>query len=447
MVSTEHDIDAALLFRNAEIRAERLVAIIRMVIATGLGLSFVVAVWPGSDETNPVLVRQWLYAGSTMVAYFVLGLGSWLANRRGFYRPWMAWPSASVDCLFVLAGVWLSMSNVGLSGNYVFIFPSVWLAPLVLTFGALRFNPLLQAYITFIIVAGLFLLVRVAAPEVPEPQTRSVALFFASPPNYMRVSMLGLAGLVLVVASVRARGLLLGSITETRARMNLTRYLPAQLAPRLAEGGLAELQRGKRQHMGILFIDMRGFTRWSQHQTPQAISEFMTEFRRRISDVANATGGIIDKFMGDAAMILYGDEPDAQAAASACVECAKRLDREMAEWSQTLEAAGKPAVRVGVGLHWGEVFSGVVGGPDRLEYSVFGDTVNIAARLEQMTKEQGVDIVASRDILERAGLGSEPEGWVALADATVRGRTGTIQILGCSGSLIGPDAPDTFPPA
>jgi len=64
-----------------------------------------------------------------------------------------------------------------------------------------------------------------------------------------------------------------------------------------------------------------------------------------------------------------------------------------------------------------------------------------------MTKEQGVDIVASRDILERAGLGSEPEGWVALADATVRGRTGTIQILGCSGSLIGPDAPDTFPPA
>ena len=211
---------------------------------------------------------------------------------------------------------------------------------------------------------------------------------------------------------------------------NLTRYLPAQLAPRLAQGGLEELRRGKRQQMGVLFIDMRGFTSWSQHRSPQAISEFMTEFRRRILGVANSTGGVIDKFIGDAAMIVFESEADSQAAARSCVTCAEQLDSEMAGWSHERVAAGEPEVRVGVGLHWGEVFSGVVGDQDRLEYSVFGDTVNTAARLEEMTKTLGVDIVASRDILEQAGFGPEPSGWTTLAGASVRGRTGTVEILG-----------------
>lgn len=200
--------------------------------------------------------------------------------------------------------------------------------------------------------------------------------------------------------------------------------------PNRAEGGLDELRRGKRQQMGVLFIDMRGFTKWSQHKTPQAITEFVTEFRRRVSQVAGATDGIIDKFIGDAAMIVFEKGMDARAAARACVSCAERLDREMADWSRTRLAAGGSGVRVGVGLHWGEVFSGVVGDQDRLEYSVFGDTVNTAARLEQMTKTLGVDIVASRNILEQAGLGPEPVGWTALGEVSVRGRTETIAILG-----------------
>lgn len=432
MTNANPETDTADLFRNAEIRAERLVAMLRMMIALGLGLSFIVAVWPlGAEwESTPVLIRQWTYAGVSMVAYFGLGLASWIANRRALYRPWMAWPTATADCLFVLVGVGLSLENIGVPGSHMFVFPSIWLAPLVLTFGALRFNPWLQGYITLVIVLGLFALLQIAPTDAPAPRAQSVALFFAGPPNYMRLAMLGLAGLVLVVASARTRAVLLKSLTEARHSANLTRYLPAQLAPRLAEGGLAELQRGNRQQMGVLFIDMRGFTKWSQHRPPQEIIDFMSEFRRRISDVARDTGGMIDKFMGDAAMIVFEGEDNPRAAALSCVDCAEKLDRGIARWSRARVAAGETAVRAGIGLHWGEVFSGVVGDQDRLEYSVFGDTVNIAARLEEMTKTLGVNIVASRDVLLQAGLGSAPEGWTELVEASVRGRTGTVEILG-----------------
>ncbi len=430
MNQTDCGLNTSRMFRKAEIRAERLVALLRMAIAVGLGFSFFLAVRTQDAEQIPELIWQWIYASAIMVAYFILGLVSWVINQRGYYQPWMAWPSASADCLFVLGGVWLSLSNVSLPGNFAFVFPSIWLAPLVLTFGALRFNPWLQAYLTVILVLGLFGVMQFAPPGVPGPRAQSISLFFASPPNYMRLAMLALAGLVLVVASVRARAVLLQSITETQHSLNLRRYLPSQLASRLAEGGLQELRRGKHQPMGVLFIDIRGFTGWSQHRQPHEISEFMTQYRRRISKVANATGGIIDKFIGDGAMIVFEGEPDAQAAANACVSCAERLDMEMSDWSQLRAAAGEDPVRVGIGLHWGQVFSGVVGDPDRLEYSVFGDTVNTAARLEEMTKECNTSIVASLDILRQAGLGTTPDGWKSLGKTSVRGRSGTVELWG-----------------
>ena len=94
------------------------------------------------------------------------------------------------------------------------------------------------------------------------------------------------------------------------------------------------------------------------------------------------------------------------------------------------QAVGEDAVTVGIGLHWGEVFSGVVGDPQRLEYTVFGDTVNIAARLEQLTKQESQTIIASAAVLQAAGLSPACQGWSLLPAAELRGRSGGIEIFG-----------------
>ena len=419
------------LFREAELRAEGLVGLLRMLSVLTLVLSFaLVSAEAGPETHGDVLLRQWFYAVAMMVGYFTLGALAWWGYRRGWLRIWMIWPAAAADCLFFLYGVWISMVNTGLPGGHAFVFPAVWLAPVVLAFGVLRFNPGIQGFIALLTVGGLAYLINLPPGDGFVPRSGTAALFTGGAPNVMRVAMLGLAGAVLVVAAVRTKLLLLRSITEAQNAANLTRYLPGQLAPRLAAGGLDELRRGRWKEAGVLFIDLRGFTRLSQGMTAQDLSDFATEYRRRVTAVARATGGILDKFMGDAAMIVFEEGAESSATAGACVDCALRLREEIADWSRVRVAAGAPPLRAGIGLHWGPVFSGVVGTIDRLEYSVFGDTVNIAARLEEETKRLDADILASCDILRVARQDEEAPPWDMIAETELRGRDGVLRLRG-----------------
>ena len=115
--------------------------------------------------------------------------------------------------------------------------PASWLIPIALAYGALRVNPRVQIFIGVVVVSGLALMIPLV-PEVPAKMTYvRIEDFLELPPNLMRLAMIALACAVLVVAAQRTRLLLVRSIAETRRPANLTRYLPAQLAPQLAEGG------------------------------------------------------------------------------------------------------------------------------------------------------------------------------------------------------------------
>ncbi|WP_171052695.1 adenylate/guanylate cyclase domain-containing protein [Ruegeria sediminis] len=416
-----------LLF-DAEKRAERLAGLLRMAVAAGLGLTFVLVVRPQAANADTVLWTQWAYAAIGMTGYFLLGFFGWLLARSRYYRAWMVWPVAAGDCLFVLSGLWMSVGNVGAGSAVTLAFPSAWLVPLVLAFGALRVDPRVLWVMTLSLVAGLAGLIALRHGEWPvQPGSlERIAPFFAPPPNMMRLAMIAVAGAVLAVAAARTRALLVRSIDEANRRANLTRYLPAQLADDLGEAGLAAMQEGTRQNAGLLFIDIRGFTGMTQEMPPQAVSQFVSEYRRRVSAVARETGGIIDKFMGDAVLIVFSG----QDAAARCLTCGLALRDEISDWSQDRGSGGQPPVRVGIGLHWGEVFSGVVGDNDRLEYSVFGDAVNIAARLESLTRDLGLDLIASRDVIAAAGATPQDFGMETLAPLAVRGREGALSLAG-----------------
>lgn len=436
MRASDTDPQLNALLNEAELEAEHLVARLRVFVAVGLGVFFALVINPAEAEArDAVLVRQWIYAAGTIAAYLAMGLVTWVALWRGVFRRWMIWPAATIDVAFVIVSVRLSMENTGLGGDAAFVLPSIWLAPLVLSFGALRVTPWVTTYIVILTVFGMARLISIEAGQTIAGTEDGIRLFLSLPPNVMRMIMLALAGVVIIVAVWRARGLLTRSIEVAQRNANLTRYLPAQLAPRLASGGLEELQRGRRAEMGVLFIDMRGFTRWAQDREPQEVTELITAFRARIAQVVDGTGGMIDKFMGDAAMILFDGAEDPESAARACISCAERLGCDMVQWSQSRRAAGDAAVAVGIGLHWGEVFSGVVGDQARLEYSVFGDVVNTAARLEQMTRTHGAGIIASRAIMLAAGKEAVPPGWQVLPDAELRGRDGRLPVLGRGGEL------------
>lgn len=414
------------LLRAAEVEAERIVALLRIAVALGLMLAMLLAVETVRVIDEPHLRRQIGLAAATLMSYLAVGVLIYWAIGRDLFRPWMIWLAVLADCSFLLLNTFLSLVNTGVPGAAVFAMPAVWMAPVVLAFGVLRLNPARLAVMLVLIAAGFGWMILWQPSDAAPDLVGRIRLTLDAPPNFMRLVMLCLAGVVLVVAAVRMRTLLHRSIEEARKRANLTRYLPSQLADRLAGGGLAAMQEGHQQKMAVLFIDIRGFTSWCEGREPQEVSRLITEFRGRVERVAARSGGLIDKYIGDAAMILF----DGERAAARALDCAEGLLLEMKEWRRSRAQSGETALGVGIGVHWGEVFSGVTGTPERLEYSVFGDTVNTAARLEQLTKAQGMALIVSDELLKEAGAEPAREGWDALPAEVLRGRSKGLSLFG-----------------
>ena len=421
------------LFADAERSAERVVGQIRMAAALSLGAVFAVTVVARAHSDDAVLGVQIAAVSTALVAYLALGALSYHVAVRQRFRPWMPWVFATCDAAFLLSYVELTVLISGVGGDYLASFPALWFAPLVLAFGALQYNPARLVYATALLAGGL---VAIAAGFPPgtfaDSSPAALGRFFDVPPNIMRLAMFVAAGAILVAAAARTRSLLQRAIDETRRLANLTRYLPAEVAGQLAESGLTALREGRRQAVAVMFVDIRGFTRRAETMDPAATSRLLADFRRFVVATATRYEGIVDKFVGDSAMLVFGVPSPRPGDARRALDCALALlGGTPSEWARDLDVReGGDAIEIGIGLHAGEAFCGAVGDEVRLEFTVLGDTVNVAARLQQETKAAGLRLVVSRHFLAAAGETAEGWEWQPLGSRTLRGRASPIYLLG-----------------
>jgi len=168
------------------------------------------------------------------------------------------------------------------------------------------------------------------------------------------------------------------------------------------------------REMTILFADVRGFTRLSERMTPKEAFAFVNGFLAMVAPVIREHGGFIDKYIGDAIMALFPGDPDD--ALAAAVEMQRRV-------------AAHGIAEIGVGLHTGPLTLGVVGFADRTEGTVIGDSVNLAARLQDATKELGAPIVVSEASVARL---ARPESFAltALGAVAVKGKAEAVRVYG-----------------
>lgn len=170
--------------------------------------------------------------------------------------------------------------------------------------------------------------------------------------------------------------------------------------PKIAEklmSGEFELG-GERRTAIIFFSDIRGFTGLSETLQPEQVVEMMNEYLSRMVRIISKHGGVVDKFVGDAVMALWGipveGEDDAYRAVQACLE----MREELKMLNEVRQKRGQPALKIGMGLNRGPVVAGNIGSEEKMEYTVIGDAVNAASRIESATKEQGVDLLVAEEI-------------------------------------------------
>jgi len=205
----------------------------------------------------------------------------------------------------------------------------------------------------------------------------------------------------------------LAALSEVRKRSRLARFLPPEVAERLAAGDPA-LRTGRTGPATVVFVDVRGSTALAEDLEPAAVSTLLTAFRAAVSTAARRHGGLVDKFLGDGALVVFGALRADDGASSAALAFAEDL------LESGIPSPSDAPLALGVGIHHGEVFCGLVGDADRQEFTVLGDTVNVASRIQAATRDMGTDLLVSEAVL--ASGRADHAKWRLVGGEPLRGR-------------------------
>jgi adenylate cyclase len=211
-----------------------------------------------------------------------------------------------------------------------------------------------------------------------------------------------------------------GSVDRMKASLrSFGQYVPTELVRNLLKSGQEARLGGAMKNLTLFFSDVEGFTTVSEKMTPQSLVDALGEYLDVVTGVITKHHGVIDKYIGDGILSFFNaphDDPHHAVHACLCaVKVQQALESRRAEW----EASGKSGFRTRIGLHTGDVVVGNIGTPVRFSYTVIGDAVNLAARLESLNKAYGTWILASESTRAAAGDGFE---WRRIDRTAVKGR-------------------------
>lgn len=199
----------------------------------------------------------------------------------------------------------------------------------------------------------------------------------------------------------RARRHVERAVLAETERANLGRYFSPNVVERLASD-VRGLEAGRAQDAAVMFVDVIGSTRRMEAVTPEQVIAIIRAFHRRMVPIVFQHNGSIDKFLGDGLMAVFGAPEKSPDEARDALLCAVEILDTIDQWRDQLIAVGRVATTVAIGIHYGPVIQGNVGIADRLEFTTLGDTVNVASRLETMTRQFDAGILLSLEALQAA---------------------------------------------
>ncbi len=207
--------------------------------------------------------------------------------------------------------------------------------------------------------------------------------FSAFKPDDLELISAVAAQTAIAVENVRAHERL---AKEEVARANYSRFLPEYVVKQLLDNPDSFKLGGVLQTITVLFADIRGFTRISEHAPPEKIVQLLNRYFSAMTDIIFAHGGTLDKYLGDGLMALFGAPTTTPKDAANAIAAAVAMQRRMLSINDELHEEGFPEIGIGIGLHTGEVTVGYIGSERRSEYTAIGDAVNTASRLESNAK-------------------------------------------------------------
>ena len=226
--------------------------------------------------------------------------------------------------------------------------------------------------------------------------------------------------------TVGFNSMLRGIAERGRIKELFGQYLTKEISEAILDGRVN--LDGARYEATVMFTDIRGFTAMSEALEPEEIFAFLNDYLGRMIEVIAARGGIIDKFLGDGILAVFGLPVPNSTHADDALAAAMDMRLALGEMNAERAAAGKAPVRIGIGMHTGEVIAGNVGSEKKLQFTVIGDTVNVASRIEGLNKDYGSYLLLSAATYAKLGEGSRRSPFERIEGARIRGKSEAIDL-------------------
>ncbi|MBQ10591.1 MAG: hypothetical protein CMJ45_03470 [Planctomyces sp.] len=190
-------------------------------------------------------------------------------------------------------------------------------------------------------------------------------------------------------------------LEKQQARSMLSRYLPPGIVQEMLKNPIDAQLGSRRAELSVLFSDIRGFTTLSEKLDPEEVVNLLNQYLTVMTEIIFRHGGTVDKFEGDGILVFFGAPQPLEDHPERAVRTAMEMRDRLAELQGPWQERSDEPLRIGVAIHTGEVMVGNIGSSRRMDYTVIGDTVNLAARLQDMTKEYGASVLISGSTQER----------------------------------------------
>jgi adenylate cyclase len=230
-----------------------------------------------------------------------------------------------------------------------------------------------------------------------------------------------------------------GLVERDKVKSALGKFVHPEIAEMILKKELA--LGGERTKCAILFTDIRNFTAISEKMEPEGVVEFLNAYMTKMVECVNSTNGLVDKFIGDAIMATWGAGFSRGNNAEQAINAAIMMRKALIKFNEKRGTISKPLINIGCGINYGPVIAGQIGSIERLEYTVIGDAVNLASRIETLNKLFGTDILISQDLFDQVpGIFRV----VKMQSITVKGKEKPQTIYAVLGRLTDPESPKTL---
>jgi len=346
---------------------------------------------------------------SWVVTYFLVSLGIlWAARRseQAALASMYAVPILDMPFIFFISGL---MMHTKAAPDVPTLVVSLFVT--LICAAALSLHPRL-VILSACVACVMESLVLARAGSPPE------LLFFV-------VLILVMAGLLATFSTMRTLRLVAAASDERARRERLNRYFSPEVA-RVLESAGGDGAPGERREVTVLFVDIRGFTAMSEGMSGEQAVGTLNECFGRLVPKIFEHGGTLDKYIGDGLMAYFGAPIAQEDHALRAVQAALAMLDENRHLNEERAARGEPPLRIGVGIHTGPAVVGDMGAESRRDYTAIGDTVNLASRLESLTKETGTSILVSGSTRALAGDGI---AFREMPPQAVRGKQAPVEVF------------------